>query len=174
VAAPVFREVAMTALRMLDVPKDLPGEDSRISHGKSDVNDLSIAELGEPPADLQDGSARVASSGNVTPRDVTARDATPKDVKPRDVSSVTPPPVQEEALASVRESSQDRRPFFAKQLGGAETPDFRGMTVRAVLAESAARGFDVERVGTGLARSQQPPPGTPLPPHALVRVQFGK
>ncbi|MGH9594457.1 MAG: penicillin-binding transpeptidase domain-containing protein, partial [Bryobacteraceae bacterium] len=149
VAAPVFREVAMTALRMLDVPKDLPGEDPRISKGPPDANDLSIADLGDPPAGQQY------------------------------VSSVTRPPAQGETPASARESSLGQRPFFVRQLAGTqlvgpEAPDFRGMTVRAVLEESAAEGLDIERVGSGLARDQYPPPGTPLPPHSLVRVQFGK
>jgi cell division protein FtsI (penicillin-binding protein 3) len=140
VAAPVFREVAMTALRMLDVPKDLPGDDPRITHGRSDVNDLSISELSDPP----DGERPAGQQY---------------------VSSVTQPPAQ-------GESALDRRPFFAQQVGGSKAPDFRGMTVRAVLEESAARDLNIERVGNGLARSQDPPPGTLLPPHALVRVKF--
>ncbi len=149
VAAPVFREVAMTTLRMLDVPKDLPGDDPRISAGPPDANDLSIAELSDPLAGQPD------------------------------VSSVTRPLVQGEAPAPARESSLDQRPLFAKQssgsqLGGLAAPDFRGMTVRAVLEESAARGLAVDRVGTGLARDQSPPPGTLLPPNAVVRVQFGR
>jgi cell division protein FtsI (penicillin-binding protein 3) len=73
VAAPVFREVAMAALRMLDVPKDIP-----------DAVTASI------------GSSSI-----------------------RSVSSVTPPPVQLDALAfpgssipSIEESL-GRRPFFS-------------------------------------------------------------
>ena len=52
VAAPVFKAIAQEALRVLDVPKDLPdeppGEPAKEDTGE--VNDLSIAELAEPPA----------------------------------------------------------------------------------------------------------------------------
>jgi len=149
VAAPVFREVAMDALRMLDVPKDLPETDTKLARGsdKNSSNDLSHqAGLFEPPGQ-------------------------------RAVSSVTPPPVREDASASAETSSPDRRPFLtasAEMSGGPRTPDFSGKSLRSVLEESAAAGFPVEVHGSGLARSQDPPPGAPIRPHALVRVQLGR
>jgi cell division protein FtsI (penicillin-binding protein 3) len=151
VAAPVFREVAMDALRMLDVPKDLPEGEllaAQSSHGSDSSNDS--------PKDL-------SSAGLFTPPGQ------------RPVSSVTPPPVQEDASVSAETSSPDRRPFLsasAEMPGGPRAPDFSGKSLRTVLEESAAAGFQVEVHGSGLARGQDPPPGTPLRPHALVRVQF--
>jgi membrane peptidoglycan carboxypeptidase len=141
VAAPVFREVAMDALRMLDVPKDLPEGAPRVAS-----NELSKAELFSPPGQ-------------------------------RPVSSVTPPPVQEDASASAETPSSDRRPFLTARTdarGGATAPDFLGRSLRAVLEESTAAGVPVEVHGDGLARSQDPPPGTPLRPRSPVRVQFGR
>ncbi|MBZ5674519.1 MAG: transpeptidase family protein [Acidobacteriia bacterium] len=151
VAAPVFREVAMDALRMLDVPKDLPEGDTKVARkadsSKDSSNDLSTrAGLFVPPGQ-------------------------------RPVSSVTPPPVREEASASAETSSPDRRPFLtasAEMSGGSRTPDFSGKSLRSVLEESAAAGLPVEVHGSGLARSQDPPPGAPIRPHALVRVQLGR
>lgn len=58
--------------------------------------------------------------------------------------------------------------------GASRAPDFMGKSVRSVLEDSIAAGLTVEVHGEGLARSQDPPPGTPLRPHALVRVQFGR
>jgi cell division protein FtsI (penicillin-binding protein 3) len=55
---------------------------------------------------------------------------------------------------------------------GPKAPDFRGMTLRAVLEEAAARGVDVEVEGSGLVRAQEPPAGAVLPPGARVRLQF--
>ena len=84
------------------------------------------------------------------------------------------------------------RPFFAARRAGAEkdgessrgmenpvsdaskVPDFRGMTLRAVLEESAAAGLPVEVLGRGLARDQNPPPGAVLPAGGRVRVQFAR
>lgn len=149
VAAPVFREVAMDALRMLDVPKDLPDTDTKVARAseKNSSNDLSNkAGLFAPPGQ-------------------------------RAVSSVTPPPVREDASASAETSSPDRRPFLTastEMSGGPRTPDFSGKSLRSVLEESAAAGFPVEVHGSGLARSQDPPPGAPIRPHALVRVQLGR
>jgi len=151
VAAPVFREIAMDALRMLDVPKDLP-EGTPEGHLLASNNDLSNrAGLFAPPGQ-------------------------------RPVSSVTPPPVREDASASAETSFPDRRPFLddvrrpflTASTDGPHAPNLLGKSLRSVLEESAAAGFPVEVHGNGLARSQDPPPGAPLRPHALVRVQFGR
>jgi cell division protein FtsI (penicillin-binding protein 3) len=48
VAAPVFREVAMAALRVLDVPPDVP-YDAPAEDDNPDTGDLAIAELAEQP-----------------------------------------------------------------------------------------------------------------------------
>jgi cell division protein FtsI (penicillin-binding protein 3) len=147
VAGPVFSRVAMTALRMLDVPKDLPDSFQPASTASGDADDLSIASLGASPgADL---------GGNT-----------------RGVSSVTSPPVLADSFAPAEESRQDRRPFLTSALVGPKVPDFRGMTLRAVLEESTATGVQVEVLGNGLARNQEPAAGSILPPGAHVRVQF--
>jgi cell division protein FtsI (penicillin-binding protein 3) len=152
VAAPVFREVAMSALRMLDVPKDLPESVMRAAldtpRDPADHNDLAIAGLG----DALDGASR-------------------------DVSSVTLPPASTDASLSSEASNVDRRPFLTASAKGTEVPNFRGMTLRSVLEESSARGMEVEMIGSsgsGLVRNQDPQPGTVLRPNTRVRVQFAK
>ena len=161
VAAPVFREVAMSALRMLDVPKDLPDTDIRTaldSHNspvhQSDYDDLAIAGLGDAP----DGASPT-------------------------VSSVTLPPAPADTSLSSEASDVDRRLFLtasAKPVAlrnVAQVPNFRGMTLRSVLEESSARGMEVEMLGSpaaGLVRNQDPPPGSVLRPGTRVRVQFAK
>jgi cell division protein FtsI (penicillin-binding protein 3) len=159
VAGPVFSKVAMTALRMLDVPKDLPESllPSRAPVG-DDVNDLSIADLGVGLDGSPSLNAQEADS-----------------VRSRSVSSVTLPPVQAGSSVSAEESTEaslDRRPFLTSALVGPKVPNFRGMTLRAVLEESAATGVQIEVLGNGLARNQQPPAGSILAPGARVRVQF--
>jgi cell division protein FtsI (penicillin-binding protein 3) len=164
VAAPVFRDVAMTALRILDVPKDLPDADLRAAAKPepTDVNDLAIAGLGEPPADEVD--ARTDDTARI-----------------RAVSSNTPsPPVPADSAASATESDADRRPFFqaaAVVTTGPKVPSFRGMSLRQVLEESSANGWPVEVGGAvkiGLVREQDPPAGAILPPGKRIRVQFAK
>jgi cell division protein FtsI (penicillin-binding protein 3) len=154
VAAPVFREVAMDALRMLDVPKDLPEGDTK------------LARHTDSPSDSSKDSTKDFSRAGLF--------ALPGQ---RPVSSVTPPPVREDASASAETSFPDRRPFLTASTetsGGLRAPNLLGKSLRSVLEESAATGVIVEVYGTGLARSQDPPPGTPLRPHASIRVQFGQ
>ncbi len=230
VAAPVFREVATTALRIFDVPKDLPdgplrASNEKTSNGKTatdkraaaDENDLAIAGLGDGPdawgglaAQGSTNSATIAGAASNFARETDAtlsRDA----ARSRSVSSVTPPPVHmdgsglpgpshadaqadaQRAEALKAEASYvDRRPFLTASAephtalpplepvratappGGRKVPDFRGMPLRAVLAEAAATGVPIELEGNGLARVQDPPPGSYLPPRAAVRVQFAK
>ena len=152
VAAPVFREVAMDALRMLDVPKDLP------------EGELRAAQPPDSPQDLtKDPTKDLSRAGLFAPPGQ------------RPVSSVTPPPVQDDASASADTSFSDRRPFLsADARSGGRAPDFLGRSLRAVLEESTAAGVPVEVHGDGLARSQDPLPGTPLRPRTPVRVQFGR
>ena len=152
VAAPVFREVAMTALRILDVPKDLPETPLRTAIKPSKESDLSIAGVDGPPQVWETAS-----------------------VGPRSTSSVTPPPVPVDLRADQQVDPQgnpDRRSFLAD--GAPRVPDFRGMSLRAVLEESSAAGLRVQVEGSGVAKNQDPLPGAPIPAHAGVRVQFGR
>ena len=149
VAGPVFSKVAMTALRMLDVPKDLP--DSLLPSNAptgDEVNDLSIANLGSNPG------------GNV-----------PSDTLPP-VQAGSSAASEESKETSSKDPSLDRRPFLTSKLVGPKVPDFRGMTLRAVLEESAATGVQIEVLGNGLARNQEPAAGSILQRGARVRVQF--
>jgi len=167
--------VATSALRMLDVPKDLPDTTPQSTKkDRRDTNDLAIAGLGAAPVELADATPRSANSIDL------ARSA-----RSHSVSSVTQPPGQgasspAEAEASPGTShgtshgvSQDRRPFLSAQQGiGPKVPDLRGMTLRAVLEESAATGLPIDVQGDGMARTQDPPPGSILAPGSRVHVQL--
>jgi cell division protein FtsI (penicillin-binding protein 3) len=179
-AAPVFREVAMSALRMLDVPKDLPESAIRTASVEppDSENDLAIAGLGTPPELFAE--TRVEPSPASLTFDSKSEFTRPQPAsssaagRPEVVSSVTPPPVQGAVSASANAASPDRRPFLSARADGPRVPDFRGMTLNTVLEESAATGLPVEVLGSGLARNQDPPPGSVLPPGTRIRVQFAR
>lgn len=79
VAAPVFREVAATALRLLDVPKDLP-EGVSPDNGEPDgVDDLAIADLSSPPP--APPAAAGSATGGALPANVQAVGPTVPDFK---------------------------------------------------------------------------------------------
>jgi cell division protein FtsI (penicillin-binding protein 3) len=123
-AAPVFKVVAEEALRVLDIPKDLPElpEDQPNLAETEDAGDLAIADLAQPPV-LEEG------------------------------------PAEEQQVAGP---------------GELKVPDFQGLTMRAVLAQASELGLPVLVDGSGVARLQQPPPGTVLPAGERVRVRFAR
>jgi cell division protein FtsI (penicillin-binding protein 3) len=79
VAAPVFREVAATALRLLDVPKDLPEGVSPDTGEPDSVDDLAIADLSSPPPAPPAAASTVA--GGALPANVQAVGPTVPDFK---------------------------------------------------------------------------------------------
>lgn len=165
VAAPVFRQVATSGLRMLDVPKDLPDTTVRLAKADpAEGNDLAIAGLsGTTPLDVSDGTSTSHKKGQA---------AVAAPVRSQVVHSDTPP-VQSASATPVVEATLGRRPFSSSRAAyGPKVPDLRGMTLRAVLEESAAAGMVVEVQGNGMARAQDPAPGSVLAPGARIRVQF--
>ncbi|HUS04659.1 MAG TPA: penicillin-binding transpeptidase domain-containing protein [Bryobacteraceae bacterium] len=148
VAAPVFHDVAMAALRFLDVQKDLPEGEKPIDDGKTPLDDLAIAELSGPnPPAADTESAPLALAGlTSTQGDLSGQAA---GVPAPDPSA---PPVPT----------------------GPKVPNFQGKTLRSVLEESSALGVRVEFVGTGIARAQEPPPGALLTAGQPVKVQFAR
>ena len=193
-AAPVFREVAMGALRMLDVPKDLPDRELLTKSPKKVESDLSAA--GANDAFVTMAAAKAAAQETspgfaygdepVRSQKMTARgvdSARPSELVRganasgmRVVSSVTQPLARGGTPASAGDSSTGQRPFLSTegQPSGALVPDFRGKTQRAVMQESTAKGLDVELFGSGLASRQDPPPGAAVRPGVAVKVQFGR
>jgi cell division protein FtsI (penicillin-binding protein 3) len=150
VSAPVFRDVAAAALRMKDVPKDLPDTSTEIDEGQADENDVAIADLGSsiPPPLARDPNADAADD--------------------RPMASAKNVLDQRTFLAS------GGGPQPAPDWAGPRAPNFEGKTMRAVLEESAAEGIPVEFAGSGIARGQIPAPGAPLPLGHPVRIQFGR
>jgi membrane peptidoglycan carboxypeptidase len=53
-----------------------------------------------------------------------------------------------------------------------KAPNFVGKTVRDVMQEATATGIEVDMLGDGLARAQNPPAGTLLNPGEHIRVRF--
>jgi cell division protein FtsI (penicillin-binding protein 3) len=131
VAAPVFAKVASAALRVLDVPKDMPDEEITDDDQLVDP-DLAVADLSIPPElEAEEPAEAVVQTAAIRP-----------ELPPSMVPT------------------------------GPKAPDFRGKTMRAVLAESAEQGIRIEIAGSGIARAQAPAPGAVLRPGERVRVVF--
>ncbi len=144
VAAPVFKTVATETLRLLAVPKDIPEVEPPPLADPEEADDLSIADMSAPPDDLEQLPAPPA----VAPA-----------AAPAPAQTVLPSVVTVAGASSVA-------------VAGPAAPSFEGKTVRAVIEQSMAMGVQVEVVGSGVARQQAPPPGSPLNPGEKVRVLF--
>jgi cell division protein FtsI (penicillin-binding protein 3) len=143
VAAPVFHAVATEALRVLEVPKDLPDDVSphTLVAANVDSNDLAIA-------DAVPGGYNILEDGDDEDKPAEQARALIGPVPPSNPA----PAIQAPTLPRV--------------------PDFKGKTMRAVLAEAAAKGLIVLPDGSGIARVQTPPPGAVLHQGERIRVQF--
>jgi cell division protein FtsI (penicillin-binding protein 3) len=134
-AAPVFRAVATEALRVLDVPKDLPEEPASktLVAKAAEMSDLADPDQSsDAPNILEEGDDEEGAVAAVGPQ------------LPKPVST------------------------------GPRAPNFKGMTMRAVLAEAAAKGITVLPKGSGVARMQSPPAGSVLHAGQRIRVQFSR
>ena len=90
---------------------------------------------------------------------------------PKDEDDVSVADLGEDGLNILEEPEEDDA-AASDGTPGATVPNFRGMTLRAVLAEAAARGLDVAPAGSGLARIQFPAAGAVLHPGERIRIQF--
>jgi cell division protein FtsI (penicillin-binding protein 3) len=140
-AAPVFKIVAGEALRVLDVPKDLPDDGTHVASAVAEISDLADADITANGNILEDGD-----------------DDAPQVAEAHPTLPVGP-------VAPAVPAPPDTRP---------RVPNFSGMTMRAVLAEAAAKGIAVVPAGSGVARMQSPPAGAILHEGERIRVQFSR
>jgi cell division protein FtsI (penicillin-binding protein 3) len=132
VAAPIFREIAGQALRVLGY---YPGP--------------------EPPAPLlvyKDGPKSKGKPAAEEPSPVTPT-----------VGSLAPVPSLEQVAAPLHTPGDGPLKIM---------PDFTGRTMREVVSLLHQAGLQCRTQGSGLAVSQEPPPGTPLKPGGVCVVKF--
>lgn len=152
-AGPVFNKIATEALRMLDVPKDIPESISEPVKPTKPIPpeaDVSIADLGGPSVMEEDTSMKQLVALQMKP--VVDPDEIPE---ASDAPPAAPAPVAPVALGPV-------------------VPDFRGKSMRDVVEEASAGGIEVTVEGSGVARAQLPLPGTPLRSGERIRIVFAR
>ncbi|MBS1828330.1 MAG: transpeptidase family protein [Acidobacteria bacterium] len=129
VAAPVFKEVATAALRILDVRHDRELKQvAKVEAPAEAANDAADA----PPQPMPEGAIDLGGDGT--------------------------------QLVVARHEAAD----------GARVPNLVGKTKRDVLTLTAASGIPVEAHGAGIARRQNPLPGSLLRPGERLVIQFSR
>jgi cell division protein FtsI (penicillin-binding protein 3) len=201
-AAPVFKIVAGEALRVFDVPKDLPENvpaRTLVASNQEDLNDLAIADLGDAGHNILEETegAEPEVGQALSPANAAAQSHSLTLGAPIGAPSGAPSVSEGLPSTAQRRPAGDLAPHPAPTAPGVpqgppavgappgpppapprpqgpRVPNFRGKTMRAVLAEAAAKGLFILPDGTGIARVQSPPPGAPLHQGERIRVQFAQ
>lgn len=163
-AAPVFQKIMMEALRMLDVPKDIPEEFLAAKKPQKEkpgefAGDLAIADLGGQSIMDEDPGIRQLLAEQMKPQ------KDPDEIPPAKPGCCT----TGDLFAGIPAT----RPA-GDRIARATVPDFRGKSMRDVVAESSASGIDVMIEGSGMARAQIPLPGSPLRQGEQIRIVFAR
>jgi cell division protein FtsI (penicillin-binding protein 3) len=160
-AGPVFKAIATEALRMMDVPKDIPEDiaDTKKPNKKDKVvEEASVADLG--------GSSIMAEDQTV--KELLADEEKLKQLAAAEKAAEIPAAAGTDAptLAFAPPAPAPVAP------NGPTVPDYLGKSMRAVVEEASADGIEVMIEGTGVARAQVPMPGKPLRRGERIRVVF--
>ena len=164
-AAPVFQKIMQEALRMLDVPKDIPQE--MMASAKKPAKekpgefegDLAIADLGETSIMEEEPGVKELLAAQLKPK------PDPDEIPPAPKNGPGLPPVARVVAEAAVGTTVPLR-------GKPTVPDFRGKSMRDVVADAAANGIDVMVQGSGVARAQVPLPGSPLRQGERIRIVF--
>jgi len=189
VSAPVFHRITQQVLEYMHVPHDLPlAPKHQLLLARSKVTDKDLADdtpdhPGEP---LETAEVANSVAEPVSPQNV-ARAPTPANA---DSGSNVVQAAIREPLASAPSSNQPALPKPAPapatklpasgtvvldvEQGGIEVPSFVGKTVRGAVEAAQDAGLELDAVGSGLARQQNPAAGTHVSAGSRVTVQFGQ
>jgi len=149
VAGPVFRAVMTEALRVLDVPKDLPDTPDTRETQVADPDEVPLVDGPVEPPVLEDAEAQAPETPAARQAGILA-----------DAGQRPAPPVPP-AVSEARES-------------GPKAPNFIGLSMRSVVALAQAQGLPVILAGTGIVRTQDPPPGAALHGGERIRVDLAR
>jgi cell division protein FtsI (penicillin-binding protein 3) len=194
VSAPVFRRVAQQVLEYLHTPHDLPlAPKHQLLLAQAQMKDKDLEEgtpdhPGEPleTAEVNSDSAQPAAGKDRVARALlpatagsegTVVQATMRRSEP--VGAAAAQSSQAAAKSPDDASAQPKLPatgtvILDVEQGGIEVPSFLGKTVRGAVEAAQDAGLELEAVGSGVARQQSPPAGTPVAAGAHVTVQFGR
>jgi cell division protein FtsI (penicillin-binding protein 3) len=172
-AAPVFTAIMTEALRMLDVPRDIPEQEIASKPGKKEKNfdDVSIADLGGTSIMEEDPSVRelLAEQMQIVPANVISIAQGGPDIPPAPSPSLAfAPPAPPERPVTSPPAVLPQPPLDT----GPMVPDFRGKSMRDAMEAASASGIEVMVEGSGVARAQVPLPGTPLHQGDKIRIVF--
>jgi len=183
VAAPIFGRIAQQVLEYLDVPHDVEVRNPqrmllRATAKPEESMDGATDHVGEEVA--QNDAEEESTPTTLTPvASPVAKGVIPAGYHPQAMAETghAPSPAQNAALSAEppKPAQLPTSGTVVLDVDAAKTvPSFLGKPVRSVIEESEKAGLEVDIFGSGVARQQNPPPGSRLPSGGHVTVQFAR
>jgi cell division protein FtsI/penicillin-binding protein 2 len=185
VSAPVFHRIAQQVLEYLHVPHDLPLEPKhQLLLAQAKVKDKDLDEgtpdhPGEPLETAEISEAAKPQAADVGRTLTSASDESGKKVVPAAMRESAERILPSSAQNISEPTAQPQLPTSGTvvldvEQGGIEVPSFVGKTFRGAIETAQDSGLELEAVGSGVARQQNPAAGSHVPAGSHVTVQFGK
>jgi cell division protein FtsI (penicillin-binding protein 3) len=191
VSAPVFRRITQQVLEYLHVPHDLPlapAPQLLLAQAKIKDKDLDEGTPDHPGEPLE--TAEVNSDAPAADKPTNAVNRVPSPANAGRDPGVVPAALREALAPSAATPSSSAAPQAASEAkaalpasgtvvldveqGGIEVPSFVGKTVRAAVESAEDVGLEIDAVGSGIARQQNPAAGSHVAAGSRVTVQFGR
>jgi cell division protein FtsI (penicillin-binding protein 3) len=171
VSAPVFKRIAEQVLAYYGVPHDVePKNDlarrQLVARAAERDNEEAQPHLpGETLEPEEASNAPAAATGSALPAAGTAQ--------------LSAPPTAQPGAAGLQAPAQ--KPIDARggtvvldTEGSSTVPSLVGLSMREAIGTAHKAGFELQIVGSGTAREQQPPAGAFLPPGSKIAVRFAR
>jgi cell division protein FtsI (penicillin-binding protein 3) len=163
VSAPVFKRVAEQVLAYWGVPHDVEPKNSparRLLVARAAEGDTEDAQPHSPgqTLELENATAPEPGSAAVKPAPPQASGSAAQALRP-------PAPAQIDARGGT---------VVLDVRGGSTVPSLLGLSMRGAIESARKAGFELQIVGSGTAREQQPPAGAYLPPGSKIAVRFSR
>ena len=189
VSAPVFRRIAQQVLEYMHVPHDIEpaNQVQRLTLMASNKNDEAANEdnnhIGSPLiTDADDAATQAAAKANLQPAIAPNAAKAPGGAEVMDASipsapqPETPSPDATAALPASDPTGSPPAPGNGTVVlnvdSGIVVPSFTGKSLRAAVEVAQQNGFELNILGSGVARQQSPPPGSHLLTGQKVTVRF--
>ncbi len=189
ISAPVFTRVSQQVLEYLHVPHDLPLAPKHqllLAQAKTKDKDLEEGTPDHPGEPLETAEVNTDSAGAKSvaraPSANAGADGPLVQAAMREQVTTSPVGASKASAAKASDAGtapQEKLPSTGTvvldvEQGGIEVPTFIGKTVRGAVEAAQDAGLQLDAVGSGVARQQNPAAGTHVAAGSRVTVQFGR
>jgi cell division protein FtsI (penicillin-binding protein 3) len=175
IAAPVFRRVAQQVLEYLHTPHDVDLPASRkLLMARRDAAEDDLDEGSPDRLGASLGPSAVPAQPVLEAKETPAPGIEPATLREREILA----PVAKEEKPSLPDAAVHKPSSGTVMLdveqGGIVVPSFVGKSVRAAVQAASGSGLDLDVVGSGVAREQEPVAGSHVAAGSRIVVKFAR